>query len=471
MHIYKITNLINKKIYIGLSTSSSNDRWKSHLWSAKNKAIQAIDRAIYKYGKENFKNEVLEKVSFKKGIKYLENREIYYISKYKSFKSNIGYNQSLGGNVNVAKKLSVKSKANMSKAQPKSLFVAAYKVNGKLYKTYNNLKLAADEFKISKSAIHKVLNRSDRICKNLIWRVSKNKNIPKKIEKFKHIPIRSRKIVYKWSKTGNLLEKYNSIADAATKNNCNTPDINRVLKKEIMFTGGFHWTYKNKFIKPRKRKFWISGSKVSLKVNVYNDKGKFIETIDGIGKTARKYGCDPSDISKCTLGKKRAHRFRNGKTYQFKRYNGSIKNINRLAKPLHGKKEILMYSLKGHFIKQFNSVTEASKKINVPRKTIGHCLTGSTLRAKNYLWRYKSGKIEKKILPYKSKHVKVLKYDFDGNFIKEFKTIKKAAESVKTNTANIQRCIDKKGYSSHQYYWFRKKSEKIKKKIKVPIFI
>ena len=49
--------------------------------------------------------------------------------------------------------------------------------------------------------------------------------------------------------------------------------------------------------------------------------------------------------------------------------------------------------------------------------------------------------------------------DFDGNFIKEFRTIKSAADSVKTNPANIQRCIDKKGYSSHQHYWFRKKNK------------
>ena len=130
-----------------------------------------------------------------------------------------------------------------------------------------------------------------------------------------------------------------------------------------------------------------------------------------------------------------------------------------------------MYSLDGLFIKKFNSVSEASKKMKITRKTIGHCLTGSTLKGKNYLWRYKLGEIKKRISSYKTKHVKVLKYDFDGNFIKEFKTIKDAADSVKTNTANIQRCIDKKGYSSHQHYWFRKKSNKIKNKIEVPIFI
>ena len=108
--------------------------------------------------------------------------------------------------------------------------------------------------------------------------------------------------------------------------------------------------------------------------------------------------------------------------------------------------------------------------MRIPRKTINHSLTGSTITGKNYLWKYKLGKIQRKIPAYKIKML-ILKYDFDGNFIKEFKTIKDAADSVKTNTANIQRCIDKKGYSSHQHYWFRKKSNKIKNKIEVPIFI
>ena len=130
-----------------------------------------------------------------------------------------------------------------------------------------------------------------------------------------------------------------------------------------------------------------------------------------------------------------------------------------------------MYSLQGRFLRQFNSVTEASKRMKIQRKTIGHCLAGSTLKGKNYLWRYKTNKIPKRISGYKSKHVKVLKYNFDGKFVKEFNTIKAAADSEKTNTANIQRCIDKKGYSSHQHYWFRKKSSKIKKKIRVPVFI
>ena len=90
----------------------------------------------------------------------------------------------------------------MSKAQPSSLRVSAYKIDGYLYKTYPNLKVATNEFKISKAAIYKVLDRSDRICKNLIWIRVKGKKIPNKISKFSHTILRSRKTVYKWNKDG-----------------------------------------------------------------------------------------------------------------------------------------------------------------------------------------------------------------------------------------------------------------------------
>ena len=239
-----------------------------------------------------------------------------------------------------------------------------------------------------------------------------------------------------------------------------------------MYTGGMHFTKSPSYKAPRKKRI-VSGNsaKTIIKVNVYDFNGKLIDTVNGVSKTGIKYGCDPSEISKCILNKKRAHKFKNGKILQFKKYKKNLRKIKPLKKTLHGPRQILMYSLDGHFLKLFNSIIEAVNKTGVSRGKIRHSVKYSTFRGGNYIWRYKNGKINKKIKAAKDTRVKVLKYDFKGNFIKEFKTIKHAADSVKTNTANIQRCIDKKGYSSHQYYWFRKKGHKIKKKIQVPIFI
>ena len=42
--IYKITNKINKKVYIGKTEGEPIQRWHQHLYSAKN----AVDFAIYR---------------------------------------------------------------------------------------------------------------------------------------------------------------------------------------------------------------------------------------------------------------------------------------------------------------------------------------------------------------------------------------------------------------------------------------
>lgn len=56
--IYKITNIINNKFYIGYTKLSLAKRWKLHTNNSSSKML--IFRAIQKYGKENFTIELLE---------------------------------------------------------------------------------------------------------------------------------------------------------------------------------------------------------------------------------------------------------------------------------------------------------------------------------------------------------------------------------------------------------------------------
>lgn len=90
--IYKITNRVNNKVYIGQTRFTIEHRFKQHINKAnRTKVICPLHKAIKKYGAENFKIESLEEVPFEK----LNEREMYWISVYNSFKS--GYNATIGG--------------------------------------------------------------------------------------------------------------------------------------------------------------------------------------------------------------------------------------------------------------------------------------------------------------------------------------------------------------------------------------
>ena len=89
--IYKITNLINGKVYIGQSKNVKR-RIKEHQQQYASNSISKIRNAINKYGIQNFKVEILEK-----DIENYNEREMYWISYYNSTDSNCGYNITDGG--------------------------------------------------------------------------------------------------------------------------------------------------------------------------------------------------------------------------------------------------------------------------------------------------------------------------------------------------------------------------------------
>lgn len=88
--IYKITNTINGKCYIGQSINIE-ERWRHHHYPSKGVSHYPLYLAFDKYGLENFTFEVLEECSQKE----LNDKEIAYIEKYNSYID--GYNQTRGG--------------------------------------------------------------------------------------------------------------------------------------------------------------------------------------------------------------------------------------------------------------------------------------------------------------------------------------------------------------------------------------
>ncbi len=94
-YIYKITNLINSKIYIG-QAKNTNQRWRQHQnESKKDKPSMVINYAMKKYGIENFKFEVIASCLDQDAA---NNTETIIIQQENSYAFlNKGYNVSNGG--------------------------------------------------------------------------------------------------------------------------------------------------------------------------------------------------------------------------------------------------------------------------------------------------------------------------------------------------------------------------------------
>ena len=95
--IYKITNKINGKFYIGKTILTEPQRWQQHLYYAQNnqkeKDCPYLCNAILTYGKENFIREIIEEVDNSK----LSERERFWIKELNATNPSIGYNLSKGG--------------------------------------------------------------------------------------------------------------------------------------------------------------------------------------------------------------------------------------------------------------------------------------------------------------------------------------------------------------------------------------
>lgn len=118
MIVYLITNKINGKRYVGQTVQCLPYRWSAHT-NEKSQCV-ALNRAIQKYGKENFEIKVLSKCN---SLEEMNHRENYYIKLFKTL-APYGYNLTTGGDgrkcsEETRKKMSISQKGNKGRTGQK----------------------------------------------------------------------------------------------------------------------------------------------------------------------------------------------------------------------------------------------------------------------------------------------------------------------------------------------------------------
>lgn len=225
--IYKITNILNSKIYIGITKRSLNKRLNEHKSCKKS----AISKAINKYGIDNF---LMEQIDDAETLSEALSKETFYINQFDSFIRANGYNieiNSISGETTLEAKVNLVSSLKLKKEQNlKNPYVGVFYSCGKnswvFSFAFNGQKICKAKFSSAKDAAlardikicslfeektcQKLMNFPDlyqRILNNNMNEPERNLKISSKKSNFKHVSYEKRSNQWRVRFSKNLAPK------------------------------------------------------------------------------------------------------------------------------------------------------------------------------------------------------------------------------------------------------------------------
>lgn len=159
--IYKILNLKNNKVYIG-KCENFIKRQKEHLkLLRKNKHFNIhLQYAFNKYNEDNFKFILIEECDD------LNNKEIYYISKFNSLNKLFGYNLQSGGlGGKHSEETILKQKLNRKNEAKK---VYGFNKKGILIKEWFSIKECSKYLNVNSCDVRRTIKQEQYSCKTFI---------------------------------------------------------------------------------------------------------------------------------------------------------------------------------------------------------------------------------------------------------------------------------------------------------------
>ncbi|MBQ7819894.1 MAG: GIY-YIG nuclease family protein [Bacteroidales bacterium] len=191
--VYKITNKVTGKIYIGITNQGSGARYRHHWYEARIGESAPIHKSMAKYGEENF---ILEIIDFADTYEELKEKEKFWIKELNSMDRKIGYNLTEGGDGTFGRMHSEETKEKIRQ-----------KAIGR---------------KISEETKKRMSEARKGRCSD-VQRIH-----------LKNIAIQTKAIpVLQFSKNGEFIARYESVSEASRQTGINSDTIERQLKKPL----------------------------------------------------------------------------------------------------------------------------------------------------------------------------------------------------------------------------------------------
>lgn len=338
-YIYKITNKINGKVYIGQTSESIEQRWKEHQNASKYEKYKDYNSmfhcALRKYGFNNFSVEKVEEVD----NNLLNSKETYWINFYDSYKS--GYNMTLGGE------------------------------GSRTIDYYIIYKLWDEGYGITD--ISDIAHCSDVQAREIL------KGYPNysKDESFSRGARINKKCVSQYDLDGNLVNKYESASDASRICGISVSNILAVCNFNQKTAGGFQW----RFDSSSPEMNIPSGNKKS--VNQFYPDGTLKATFSSITDAAKSLNCSTSAIAKaCRKESESSHGY-------IWRFVGDDFDVNCSKTPRIRDRSIVQYTLDGTYVNTFiGGIKQAVKIMGVSYDSIYNACVGTSKSSCGFTWKF-----------------------------------------------------------------------------------
>lgn len=269
--IYKITNKINGKLYVGQTVQGARVRFLRHLLDARNGVDTVLCRAIRKYGEKNFNYQVIDVAYNYEELNQKEEFWITSLNTYVNFENSNGYNMKIGWQ---AMPYELNHAVKLDEETIKS--IVKLSSSGK-----HTIDMLVDEFNISKSSLNELFNKGSDSYKRMQIYIPQNKiDVAAERLRSRGREVASEKISKKKSKenhhmwgkhgknnpnskavlkidkeTNEVLEEYESVTEASKsldgKKNTVVSKVSLVCRGERNTAYGFKWKYKNEYLREK----------------------------------------------------------------------------------------------------------------------------------------------------------------------------------------------------------------------------
>lgn len=343
--VYCTTNTVNKKIYIGVHKTKNPDKFDGYIGCSV-KVTQpstymnpktAFQYAVKKYGPDKFSRSILY-IYDNADDAFFKEKELV-TPEFIKLPNN--YNMIEGG----------------GKYRPTEP-VNQFDKQGNLVKHWETLTEASDFFVCPEKSIKNAIYYRESLF-DYFW--SKEDSIDIKTYS-KGTP---RKPVYKYLKSGKLIEEFDSLTDASKKENISPSSLTTAIKGNALVNKEFYYSFTlyDEFIPTPKKS--LKGKTYYL----YTLEGEFIKEFSDSKELMSFMGVKSWSSIWDVINR------RNGvyKTYQIKlEYSEKIAP----AENNHLSKKVDVYDKAGNFIKTCDSVQKAAKEFNAKASSINRVLRG-----------------------------------------------------------------------------------------------